>query len=149
MTSHVRAAFAYLRRASTASASSSTPGSAAGRGRGSSSRARRPLRRVHPVGEVEHVEPAEQPLGGGMAGQLQASASHASGQRPRAQLDVDALERLADRAPARGLVGANATISCSPGRGLGEPGERAADVVADARRRMRERADVEGDPHGR
>ena len=47
------------------------------------------------------------------------------------------------------LVGAKATISCSPPAASTQARERAADVVADPGRRVRERRDVDGDPHGR
>ena len=52
------------------------------------------------------------------------------------------------RCPA-GEVGANATTSSPVARGrLGEPLQRAADVVVHARPLVREGRDVEGDPHG-
>ena len=46
------------------------------------------------------------------------------------------------------LVGANATISCSSPAASDKPRERAADVVPDPGRRVRERRDVERDSHG-
>ncbi len=71
------------------------------------------------------------------------------GQRPRAQLDVEPGERLPDaRRAAQARRRERDELVLAAG-GLAHAGERAADVVADARRRMRERADVEGDSHGR
>ena len=71
------------------------------------------------------------------------------GQRHELELDVDAVERARDRASpgrARGRESNELVRTC---RGLDEAGERAADVIADTRQRMRERADVVDDPHGR
>ncbi len=75
-----------------------------------------PLRWVHPVGEVEHVERAEKPLGGGMAG----ACSRRCGSHARRAAARCAARRRCPasasrmRAGPRRLVGANATSSCSP-----------------------------------
>ena len=73
------------------------------------------LGRVHPVGEVEYVDRAEQALGGGRPRRLHAVRTACENGSAPERLDRQPVERRADRAPARfRLVGANATISCSP-----------------------------------
>ena len=70
------------------------------------------------------------------------------GEELERELDRDALERLGDRLPplrARRREGDDLVLA---GGRLREPRERAAEVVADPRARVRERRDVEGDPHG-
>ena len=94
------------------------------------------LRRVHPVREVQRVERAEEALRGGTA---EPAPGRADRVRGRAAARCAARRRSPSsaariRSGPRRLVGANATISCSPCRGLGEPGERAPDVVPDPER---------------
>jgi len=70
-------------------------------------------------------------------------------QEPELHVDLDPVERLGDPAkPARARGRERHDLMSAVG-GLGQPTERAADVVADARALVRERAHVEGDPHGR
>ena len=126
---------------------------AAARGRGSSS-TRSPARCGGYIQsrEVENVERAEQAL-------ERRAADAAPGLPPvvreRQQAAASArrgmpVERLGDPRAARAGSSARRRRSRGrPPRRLGEPGERAADVVADARPLVRERADVERDPHGR
>ena len=107
------------------------------------------LRRVHPVGEVEHVERSQEALG---RRPLRAAPGRAPAVRERQeadlQLDVDPRERLGNRLfPARARRRERDDLVPPAGR-LDEPRERAADVVADPAQRMRQRRDVEGDPHG-
>ncbi len=73
------------------------------------------LRRVHPVGEVQHVEAADEALGGRPAEHATSAVRQRvrAGQRDEPQLDVEPVERLAGSRAALGrVVGANATISC-------------------------------------
>ena len=71
-----------------------------------------------------------------------------AGQRDELRLDVDPGERLRDHALAgRRRRREGDDLVPERARGLGEAGERAADVVVHAGPLVRERADVEGDPH--
>ena len=125
------------------------PGSAAGtRSWMVVARNARSLRRVHPVGEVQHVERAEQALGRGTTAPAPPGAQRVRGrQRPEAELDVDPSSACRIRAGPRRLVGAKATISCRPPGRFGQSRERAADVVPDPGQRMRQRRHVDDDPH--
>ena len=108
------------------------------------------LRRVHPVGVVEDVEVAEDALERGAAEPAPGIApALRERQRHEAELDVEPVERTRNRPAAGRARRRERDDLVRPGRRLDEPGERAADVVADAGQRMRERADVVDDPHGR
>src|SRR4029078_4536710 len=110
--------------------------------RGSESSA---LRRKPPVAEVEDVESASEPV--------DRHAAEAAPHRPQRvrggnleepALDVDALERtlyLGTTVPAHERAGDDFVTRA------GEADERSADVVADAGARMRQRRDVDDDPH--
>ena len=107
------------------------------------------LRRVHPVGEVEHVEGTEEALGGGTAGDAPRRPDGVGrGQGPQPQLHVEAGQRGADALRPAQARGRERHDLVAPRGLLQQPCERAADVVAHAGGRVREGADVEGDPHG-
>ena len=107
------------------------------------------LRRIHPVREVEHVDRAEEALDARPAEPAPALAPEVrEGEELERELDGDALERGGDRLlplRARGREGDDLVLA---GGCLGETRQRPAEVRADPRPRMRERRDVEGDPHG-
>ena len=107
------------------------------------------LGRVHPVGEVEDVEVAEPALGRRPAGPR-------PGRAPGVRADsVSAAARAGSRRAPPGSLASRRRgrrerddrvarlLSC-----VGQPTQRAEDVVVHARPLVRERRDVEGDPHG-
>ena len=133
------------RRAWPACASSSSPGSGRGRGRGSSSSG---PRRAGP-GYIQSVKwstsnwPRNRSATG-WAAMLHAvlrACEAGSGHRRNSTSSPSRADLI--RPGPRKLVGANATISCAPARRLEQAAERAADVVADSGRGMRQRRDVE------
>ena len=149
-TSQVSAAFRYLRAVHRPRpARSSTRGDAAGRGRGSSSPARRRAaagtssRRSE--GRRRRRGAARPRDGRALLQAVRTACENGSGQ-VRSSTSIPARAARIRSGP-RMLVGANATISCSPRRSLGETAERALDVVPDPEQRVRQRADVERDPH--
>ncbi len=95
------------------------------------------LRRVHPVGVVEDVEPADDALQRGPAEPAPGVApALGEGERDEPELDVEPGERARDRAAAVGARGREGDELVPPRRRLDEPAERAADVVADAGQRV-------------
>ena len=107
------------------------------------------LGRVHPVRVVEDVEAAEKALERGPAEPAPGVApALRERQRHEPELDVDPVERARDRLPPGGARGRERDDLVRSARGLDEPGQRAADVVADPRQRVRQRRDVVDDPHG-
>ena len=108
------------------------------------------LRRVHPVGVVEDVEGAEEPLRRRPAGPAPGlSPGVREGQEAEPRLDRDAGERCRDRLQAlRARRREGDDLVLVAGR-LREPCQRAAQVAADPEQGVRERRDVEDDPQGR
>ncbi len=106
------------------------------------------LRRVHPVGEVQGVEGAEEPL---RRGKAEPAPGRANGmgerKRPRAELDVDPGEGGADPLRATDARRCERDDLVLAARGVDEPAERALHVVPDAEERVAQRAHVECDPH--
>ena len=106
------------------------------------------LGRIHPVGEVQDVDRAEEPLDGRPAKPAPSLPPEVrEGEEPEPQVDGNPLDCPRDRVQtlrARRREGDDLVLVS--GR-VNEAGERAADVVADARPRVGERRDVEGDPH--
>jgi hypothetical protein len=108
------------------------------------------LRRVHPVREVQHVEGSEPALCRRVAEPRPRGAPAVRAEeRPQAQLHRDAVQRLRDHAPAlrRRRRERDHLVAVARCR-LGEAGERASDVVVDARPLVGQRRHVERDPHG-
>ena len=106
------------------------------------------LRRIHPVAEVEDVEGADDaspPAARRARDQAVRSACAAGTTGRRRSAATPSSDASIVRRPARD-AGAKATTSCRAG--LREPEQRSADVVADARPRMRQGRDVDDDPHG-
>ena len=107
----------------------------------------RTLCRIHPVAEVEDVEVADDTLGGKAAGTTPGRSERVRrGNQRQLPLDVDSVEGGLDGAPpshARGREGNDVV----PAR-LRDPDERAANVVADSGAGVRQRGDVDDDPHG-
>jgi len=109
-----------------------------------------PLWGIHPVREVKDVEAAEQPLCRRMAGHAPGGADRVRGrQRPGSHLHVESRKGLADPARAPQARRRERDDLVRSGAGLDHPAEGASDVVPDPGGRVGERADVEGDPHGR
>ena len=108
------------------------------------------LRRVHPVGVVEDVEAAEEALERGPAEPApRVAPALRERQRHEPELDVEPVERARDRLPPGGARRRERDELVLPARRLDEPGERAADVVADApSAECDKRRDVVDDPHG-
>ena len=109
----------------------------------------RPLRREHPVAEVEDVHVAEEALGRRAAERAPRSPERVREREPPGpELDVDALEGRADSiGPVEARRGERDDLVLGA-RDLDEAAERAADEVPDPEQRVRERGDVERDPHG-
>ena len=107
------------------------------------------LRRVHPVGEVQHVETADEALdrrGGRAAPRRPPGMREREHRQP--PLDLEAVEGALDRStpgPARGRPRHDLVVV---GRRLDEPAERPEHVVADAGSLVGEGRHVEDDPHG-
>ena len=109
----------------------------------------RPLRRIHPVGEVQDVEAADKSL----RRRATEAAPRASGDVGKGHGDELALrgktvQHLVEQGPAADADRPERDELMLAGRGLRHPSERAEHVVADARPRMREGRDVVRDPHG-
>ena len=107
-----------------------------------------PLRRIHPVREVEDVEPADEPLDRGPA-----AATPRRPQRVRDErgphLDVEPGQCLLDPlppAPSRGPEGDQLVLAAGRFR---EPCDHAADVVPNPGEGAGKRTDVDDDAHPR
>ena len=106
-----------------------------------------PLRGIHPVAEVEDVEVSDDALCRRPAGTAPGRSQRVCrGNERQLSLDVHPVERCFDRAPAARTRGSERD-DVVPTR-LREPEQRAADVVADPGERVRQRRDVDDDPHG-
>ena len=104
-----------------------------------------PLRREHPVREVQHVEAAEPALGRGMPDPRPRGAPAVrERQHEQPALDVDARERPLDVAAT---LHGDGREGDDVGAVLAQAPQRREHVVADSRARVRERRDVERDPH--
>jgi hypothetical protein len=107
------------------------------------------LRRVHPVAEVEDVEAADEALGRRPARAAPRGAPRVREREDREpEVDVDPVEGLADQPRAAAAGRRPGEDLVLPAGGLDEPGERSPHVVSDPGPLVRERADVEDDPHG-
>jgi len=107
-----------------------------------------PLRREHPVAEMQDIHVPEQALGGRAAERAPAGAKRVREREPPGpELDVDAVERGTDAIGAAQARRRECDDLVLAARHLDQAAERAADVVADPEQRVRERGDVEGDPH--
>jgi hypothetical protein len=97
---------------------------------------------------VERVEPADEPLGGRPTETAPRPAHRVrEGQRHDPPLCVDPVQRGVEAvAAAEGRRRERDELVFPAGR-LRHPPQRAADVVADAGPRMRQRTDVVDDPH--
>ena len=106
------------------------------------------LRRLHPVCELQDVEVADEPLGCGTAEcRPRAPDYMTEGNRDRLALEREIAECTLEgctAADAHRTEGDELVVSVHRKHSF----QRAEDVVADARSRMRERRDVVGDPHG-
>ena len=99
----------------------------------------RPLRRIHPVAEVEHVEASHQPLRRRRPGTAPQRAQPVRcGHEREPPLHVDAVERRLDRASAARARRRESEKLVLAARGLGDAEQRAPDVVADSRARVRQ-----------
>ncbi len=151
ITSQVRAAWAYLREVQPARPRVH-PLREAQRDQVVDDRRAQPsaLARVHPVREVEDVEAAGEALDGGVA---RPAPEHAPDvrrgrERDEASLDGDVGESLLEPLPREHAhCGEGDDLVLCPGR-LGQPAERAPQVVADPGTRVRERRCVDDDAHG-
>ena len=150
MTSQVRAAFCVLAPVHRARAAGrSTPGGEAARGRGSWSRGA-PARcggYIQSLKWSTSNSPSQRSAGGRRAATRRCASRARRGADRRCSTWMPSSASGIARRPS-GDVGANATTSW-PSRcaASARPRERAADVVVHAGALVRERADVEGDPH--
>ena len=108
------------------------------------------LRREHPVGVVEDVDGAEEALDRGAAETAPGLPPLVGeGQEPQPEGERQAGQNLGDPPHPLRAGRREGDDLVPPARDVAEPFERAANVVADSGQLVRERADVEGDPHGR
>ena len=108
------------------------------------------LARVHPVREVEDVERAGEALDGRDActAPERAPEVRRGGKRDETALDRDAVERLLEPLPREHADRREGDDLVLGARCLGQPAQRAAQVVADPGARVGERRCVDDDAHG-
>ena len=107
------------------------------------------LRRIHPVRELENVEATDEPLGRRPSEPAPGPARRVrerDGEKPLFRRH--AVQRALEQRAAADADRTERDQIALARRGLGDPAQRAEDVVADARPRMREGRHVVGDPHG-